>query len=49
LVEACDARLPFQLANISTRGFVDTGDNVAIGGFILGGLGGESGTVVVEA
>jgi hypothetical protein len=26
-----------QLANISTRGFVDTGDNVMIGGFILGG------------
>ena len=26
-----------QLANISTRGFIDTGDNVMIGGFILGG------------
>jgi hypothetical protein len=26
-----------QLANISTRGFVQTGDNVMIGGFILGG------------
>ena len=26
-----------QLANISTRGFVDTGDNVMIGGFIIGG------------
>jgi hypothetical protein len=26
-----------QLANISTRGFVDTGDNVMIGGFIVGG------------
>jgi uncharacterized delta-60 repeat protein len=26
-----------QLANISTRGFVGTGDNVMIGGFILGG------------
>ncbi len=25
------------LANISTRGFVDTGDNVMIGGFIVGG------------
>ena len=25
------------LANISTRGFVQTGDNVMIGGFILGG------------
>ena len=28
-----------QLANISTRGFVQTGDNVMIGGFILGGSG----------
>ena len=28
-----------QLANISTRGFVQTGDNVMIGGFILGGNG----------
>jgi hypothetical protein len=26
-----------QVANISTRGFVDTGDNVMIGGFIVGG------------
>ena len=26
-----------RLANISTRGFVQTGDNVLIGGFILGG------------
>jgi len=28
-----------QLANISTRGFVQTGDDVMIGGFILGGSG----------
>ena len=28
-----------QIANISTRGRVDTGDNVMIGGFILGGAG----------
>jgi hypothetical protein len=28
-----------QLANISTRGFVQTGNNVMIGGFILGGNG----------
>ena len=27
------------LANISTRGFVQTGDNVMIGGFVLGGSG----------
>jgi len=26
-----------KLVNISTRGFVDTGDNVMIGGFIVGG------------
>ena len=36
------------LANISSRGFIDTGDNALIGGFILGrGLG--NGTVVVRA
>ena len=28
---------PAKLANISTRGFVDAGDNVMIGGFIIGG------------
>ncbi len=33
LDEAADSRL----ANISTRGFVDTGDNVMIGGLIVGG------------
>ena len=32
-----DSGTPTQLANISTRGFVDTGDNVMIGGFIIGG------------
>jgi hypothetical protein len=39
LVEIYDANQAAnsQLANISTRGFVDTGDNVMIGGFILGG------------
>ena len=36
-----------QLANISTRGFVDMGDNVMIGGFIVGT--GVSTTVVVRA
>jgi hypothetical protein len=35
-----------KLANISTRGFVGTGDNVMIGGFILGGNGGK---VIVRA
>jgi len=39
VVEAYDlqAQSPSQLANISTRGFVDAGDKVMIGGFILGG------------
>jgi hypothetical protein len=36
------------LANISTRGFVDTGDNVMIGGFIVGNNGGASATVLVR-
>ena len=31
-----DVAAASQLANISTRGFVQTGDNVMIGGFILG-------------
>lgn len=43
-----DAAANSQLANISTRGFVDTGANVLIGGFILGGAG-DSATVVVRA
>jgi hypothetical protein len=39
VVEAYDleAQSPAELANISTRGFVDAADNVMIGGFILGG------------
>jgi len=49
LVEAYDFDLAAnsKLINISTRGFVDTGDNVMIGGFIVGG--GGSATVVVRA
>ena len=35
-----------QLANISTRGLVETGDNVMIGGFILGGNSNNTGIVV---
>lgn len=35
-----------QLSNISTRGFVETGTNVMIGGFILGGSGGSTSVVV---
>ncbi|MGH7937662.1 MAG: Ig domain-containing protein, partial [Bryobacteraceae bacterium] len=37
-----------ELANISTRGLVQTGDNIMIGGFIIGGGGGGSSTVVVR-
>jgi hypothetical protein len=39
-----------QLANISTRGFVDTGDNVMIGGVIIGGgASGSTAKVLVRA
>jgi hypothetical protein len=41
-----DAASASQLANISTRGFVQTGDNVMIGGFILGQ--GTAGADVVQ-
>lgn len=39
LVEVYDLDTAFtaKLVNISTRGFIDTGDNVMIGGFIIGG------------
>jgi WD40 repeat protein len=48
LVEIYDtnAAAGAQLANISTRGFVQTGDNVMIGGFILGGDSGDTRMVV---
>jgi hypothetical protein len=36
-----------QLANISSRGFVDTGDNVMIGGLIVGGGNGGGSTRVI--
>jgi len=42
-----DADKSSKLANISTRGFVQTDDNVMIGGFILGGGTGAS-TVVIR-
>lgn len=42
-----DAAAASQLANISTRGFVQTGNNVMIGGFILGNGSGSS-TVAVR-
>jgi hypothetical protein len=38
-----------RLANISSRGFVDTGDNVMIGGLIAGGPSGDSARVMVRA
>ncbi len=51
LVEAYDLDTAAgTLANISTRGFVDTDDNVMIGGFIVGGgAEGTMGTVMVRA
>lgn len=42
LAQTVDAKL----ANISTRGLVQTGDNVMIGGFILGGASGNTEIVV---
>ena len=38
-----------KLANIATRGFVDTDDNVMIGGLIVGGTGGGTAKVIVRA
>jgi hypothetical protein len=55
LVEAYDLgqTVPSKFGNISTRGFVDTGDNVMIGGFIVGAGLGNNGSgsekVVVRA
>jgi hypothetical protein len=48
LVEVYDTNhtVDSQLANISTRGFVLTGNNVMIGGFILGGSNQDTGIVV---
>jgi hypothetical protein len=49
LVEIYDLSqsVPAAVSNLSTRGFVQTGSNLLIGGFILGGL--EASTVVVRA
>ena len=44
LGQGTDARL----ANISTRGFVQTGDNIMIGGFIVGGESGRGTRVLVR-
>jgi hypothetical protein len=38
-----------KFGNIATRGFVDSGDNAMIGGFIIGPANGASTTVVVRA
>jgi hypothetical protein len=37
-----------RLANVSTRGLVSTGDNLMIGGFIAGGSGGGTTTVLIR-
>ena len=44
-----DQQSDSMLANISTRGSVGTGDDVLIGGFILGPDGGASSTILVRA
>ncbi|MGH7939079.1 MAG: choice-of-anchor Q domain-containing protein [Bryobacteraceae bacterium] len=51
LVEAYDLNpaVASQLANISTRGLVSTGDNVMIAGYIVGEGGGGGATVLVRA
>jgi hypothetical protein len=51
LVEAYDLEQTSaaKLGNISTRGFVDTGNNVMIGGLILGPSGSGGGKVLVRA
>ena len=51
LVEAydLDQAAASQLANISTRGFVDTGDDVLIGGLIIGSDSGADASVLVRA
>lgn len=51
LVEAYDldnGTTDSKFGNISTRGFVETGENVMIGGFILGGGGGGFAQVIVR-
>lgn len=51
LVEAydLDQTVDSQLGNISTRGFVATGNNVMIGGFIVDGEAGSGANVLVRA
>ena len=51
LLEVYDLGAGFgpELANISTRGFVDTGSNVMIAGFIAASSTGGSGSVIIRA
>ena len=51
LVEVYDlsASITSKLANISTRAFVSTGDNVMIGGFIVGASGTGQNKVIIRA
>lgn len=51
LVEAydLDQTAPSTFANIATRGFVDTGDNVMIGGFIIGPNSSANAKIVIRA
>ena len=44
-----DAGITSQLANVSTRGFVGTGDDVMIGGVIIGPNGAPEATIAVRA
>ncbi|MEO8354165.1 MAG: hypothetical protein ABI680_20745, partial [Chthoniobacteraceae bacterium] len=48
LIEAYDLnpRVDSKLANLSTRAFAGTNDNIVIAGFMLGGAGGDTGIVV---
>jgi hypothetical protein len=50
LVEVYDLNqgVDSKLANLSTRAFVSTSDNIVIAGFMLGGTSGTSGNVVVR-
>jgi hypothetical protein len=51
VVQAYDLNQAAQskFGNIATRGFVDSGDNAMIGGFIIGPAGGTTTTVVMRA
>jgi hypothetical protein len=48
LIEVYDLNheVPAKLANISTRAFVGTADNIVIGGFVLGGASGDNRVVL---